>query len=168
MEHIMITVGDVVRHRVLGNEKVVVGIGEDRYLCVYREDVRQDGSLRPNARVAMHRQENLHKIGHLAVAASINLAHLYGKEFKQTRRLRKGNLFLEEIVPYTLFAVAVIFIVLAVLSGVGTARSHLETFFFKKIEEQKKDLFDEAQQMHRQGLNEEEIKNRLKEKMLGQ
>ena len=162
----MLSIGDVVRHRILGNEKVIVGIGQDRYLCVYREDVEENGNLRSNARVAMHRQENLHKIGRIGIVSSVSLDQLYGKEFKQTRHLRRRNLFIEEIVPYTLFAVAMVFITMALFSGVETVRSHFEPFFFKKVEERKSALIREAERMHREGMPRREIKRSLKEKAL--
>lgn len=138
-----LSVGDIVRHRVLGADKVIVGIGEDRYLCVYREDLRNDGSLKPEARVAMHRKENLHKVGEADAVIQIDLDALYGKEFRQVRRFRRRNLFTEEVIPYFLFAVASLLIVFAVLSGVDTARSHFEAVFFKRLEEKQNQLMGE-------------------------
>jgi len=128
----MLEVGDVVRHRVLGSEKIVVGVSRDRYLCVYQGDVGEDGRLQPNARVAMHRGESLRKVGRLDTILPVNLEELYGQEYKQTTRLRRRNLFREEIVPYTLFLVATLLIILAVFSGVDKARPHIEAAFFKK------------------------------------
>ena len=159
----MLSVGDVVRHRILGSEKVVVGIGQDRYLCVYREDVQGDGYLRPNARIAMHRQENLHKIGRIDAVNPVALDQLFGKELKQIRHLRKRNFFKEEVVPYLLFAVASVLIALAFFSSVDKTRSHIETFFFKKVEEKKMELMKEGVQK----VREQREAERVRQKELG-
>ena len=114
--HPFLSVGDVVRHRLLGREKIVVGMGEDRYLCIVREDMLQNGRLRPNARVALHRAEHLQKIGHIEIGNAVDLTNLCTKELKQVRRVGRRNIFTQEIIPYLLFLVAGALIVLAVLS----------------------------------------------------
>ena len=136
-------VGDIVKHRILGREKVVVGMGEDRCLCAYREDIQQDGHLRPNARVALHRQESLHRIGHYGEVVPISLNDLYGKELKQKRWLHRRNLFREEVVPYFLFLVASALIVLALLSALGKVHSYIDTLVSRKADQIKTELIKE-------------------------
>ena len=133
-------VGDVVQHRILGSEKVIVGVGEDRYLCAHRDDILGDGRLRPQARVALHRQESLRKIGRHDPVVAVNLGTFYGKEFKQHHRLRRMNQWMDDIIPYFLFLVAAVLIVLAVFSGTQQARKGIEQSFFKTVEGKKLEL----------------------------
>ncbi len=129
-----LSIGDIVKHRVLGKEKVVVGIGDDRYLCVPREEIREDGRLRPEARVALHHGASLDKVGTHGKVVAIDLRQLYAEEYKQIRRLHRRNLFREEVLPYSLFLLASLLILLAVFSGLESARPHIDAAFFRKVE----------------------------------
>ena len=142
-----ISVGDVVRHRVLGSEKVVVGIGSGRYLCASREDVLGDGRLRPAARVALHRRESLDKVGRHGTVIEVDLTQLCEQESKQVHRMRKRNIFKEEIVPYGLFLLAGLLILLAILSGAENLRAQINAAFFGKIEEKKTELRREIEKV---------------------
>lgn len=134
-------VGDIVLHRLLGKEKVIVGVGQDRYLCAYRGDIGRDGHPRPNARLAMHREESLSKIGHHEFVVPVDLHHLCGKEFRRVRKffgqpiLRK-----EEIFSFALLFTVGVLIVLAFLSMVATGRSYISTLFFQKVDEKKAEI----------------------------
>jgi len=97
MGQTQLSVGDVVQHRILGSEKVIVGVGADRYLCVSQEDIGRDGRLRPKARVALHRAESLRKIEHREDVVPVQLDRLAEKEFKQTHRLRIEAIFFKAV-----------------------------------------------------------------------
>ena len=73
-------IGDIVRHAILETDKIIVGIGKDRYLCVHLEDVDPGGRLRPNSRVAMHRGIHLERVGYRKGVAEVNLGQLYQQE----------------------------------------------------------------------------------------
>ena len=161
-----LSVGDVVRHRVLGSEKIIVGISSGRYLCASCEDVLEDGRLRPEARVALHHRESLDKIGRHGTVVTVNLHQLCEKEFKEVHRLRRRNIFREEVIPYSLFLLASILIVLGILSGLEGARAHIEATFFRKVEEKKIELRREAGKVHQNGIDAEEIKK--PKRILGQ
>lgn len=113
--------GDVVRHTVLGTQKIIVGVGNDRYLCVHVEDVTPEGRLRLNARVAMHRAANLEKVGYREGVAEVNLEDLYRKEMISRHPLMK-QLFREDMLINGLFLLAVGFIILALFAAISRAR----------------------------------------------
>lgn len=120
--------GDVVRHALLDTEKIVVGVGEDRYLCVHLEDVDPYGHLRPNARVAMHRGVSLHKVGHREGILGVDLHHLYQGE-GTSRHTFLRRLLRERILIQALFLLAFLFIILAVVSWVDALRFYFEQLF---------------------------------------
>ena len=117
--------GDIVRHKLLESEKVVVGAGKDRYLCVRLEDIGEDGRIRTNARVAMHQGDHLRKVGHREDVVAIDMNALYEKE-KMMRHSLRHRWLRQEILVNTLFILAMLLIVMAVFSGVETARRRVE------------------------------------------
>jgi len=164
----MLEIGDVVRHRVLGSEKIVVGIGGNRFLCAYSSDLLKDGHLRPQARIALHREEHLEKVGHVE-AHSVNLSQLYEKELKTTRRLRRRNLFRREIAPAVLFAVAVAPLVFVLFAGIEAVQGGIENLFFHMVERAKSQLMAEEVDKIRQETSRKEAspkEERLKQKFL--
>ena len=142
-----LAIGDIVTHRILGTDKVIVGLRKDRYLCVPREDIQEDGRLRPEACVALHHRENLDKTGHYGAVIAVDLSKLCEKEFKQIHHFRRRNIFREEVIPYSLFLLASILIVLGILSGVENLRAGIETTFFRKVEEKKTELRREIEKV---------------------
>ena len=148
------SVGDIVWHRIMGTEKVVVGVKGDRYLCAYRRDIRENGCLLGEARVAIHRRESLRKVGRLETVLPVSLTDLYEEEYKEIFRIYKKNLFREEIIPNGLFFLAMILVVLALLAGVEGVRTRIEATFFKKVDEKKTELMQGVIKLHEQKLNE--------------
>jgi|GEM_PF-2749692 len=134
------TKGDIVEHKVLETKKIVVGIGKDRYLCVHPEDIGPDGRVRPNARVAMHRANNLQKVGYRHDVEGIDLGHLYQKE-SVARYTFVKRVMRQEVLAQGLFALAAVLIVLALLSGIDIARRGIDRFADRKVEQIKKDLY---------------------------
>ena len=134
--------GDVVRHTVLGTEKVIVGVGNDRYLCVHVGDLTLEGHLRTNARVAMHRAANLEKVGYREGIAEVDLDDLYKKEMIARHPLAK-RLFREEFLINGLFLLAIGFVLLALLTAIDKARQTIEKRFFEKVEQVKSEYRQE-------------------------
>ena len=134
------TKGDVVEHKVLETRKVIVGIGKDRYLCVHPEDIGPDGRVLPNARVAMHRANNLQKVGYRHDVEGIDLGHLYQKE-SIARHTFMRRVMRQEVLTQGLFILAAVLTVLALLSGIDIARKELDRFVNKKVEDVKTDLY---------------------------
>ena len=62
------------------------------------------------------------------------------------------------MIPYGLFLLASILIVLDILSGLEGARAHIEAAFFRKVEEKKTGLRREVEKAHQSGIGAEEIK----------
>ena len=122
-------VGDVVRHRLLAREKVIVGIRENRCLCASREDILEDGRLRPNARVVLHHQESLEKIGSLGKITPVHFDRLYDHDPKQV--LRKRYFSKEQLLLYALLIVTITPVSFLLLTGIESARSHIEIGFFR-------------------------------------
>jgi len=118
--------GDIVRHTILETEKIVIGVGRDRYLCVHPNDVSTDGQIRSHARVAMHRSINLEKIGFRDGIKEMNLENLYQQEIV-TRRLFRGKWFRREVLINLLFILAATFVVIALFEGIDYVREKLET-----------------------------------------
>ena len=126
-------VGDIVRHRIFGSEKVIIGIWKNRYLCASSEDIQADGHLRPRARVALHEGGNLHKIGHHGQVMMVDVDHLYEKELKQTKHFQRTAVFKKKVALYLLFIVTVTPICYALLAGVERVRSNIESTFFRML-----------------------------------
>lgn len=126
--------GDIVQHELLESQKVVVGIGKDRYLCVRLEDIGEDGRIRANARVAMHQRHHLRKVGHREDIAAIDMNALYEKE-KVMRHSLQHRWLRQEILINTLFVLAMLLVVMAVFSGIEAARHKVDQEFLKKMEE---------------------------------
>ena len=157
LKQTMFAIGDVVQHRILGSEKVIVGLREDRYLCASRGDIQENGRLRPEARVAMHRRESLRKVGRLETVRPVNMTDLYEQEYRQTHRIHRKNFFKEEMIPYSLFLLAVVLIVLALLTGVDEVRARIESTFFRKVEGKKIELRRGVEKARQNGIDAEEI-----------
>ena len=121
------------RHEVLESEKVVVGVGKDRYLCVHLADVGPDGRIRSNARVAMHRGNHLRKVGRREDVIAVDLEALYHKEVV-VRHSFSRRWLREEILINSLFVLAAVLIVMALFTGIDTARRKLEQEFLTKEE----------------------------------
>ena len=138
-----LSVGDIVRHRVLGKEKVIIGIGKDRYLCATPEDIQADGRLRSQARVTLHRGKNLHKIDHHGKVMAVSLDHLYERELKQARRLQRRDAFKKRAMPYLLLTVTVVPICFVLLSGLEMGRSHIESTFLNMLARQALESMEE-------------------------
>ncbi|MBI4436568.1 MAG: hypothetical protein HY590_04065 [Candidatus Omnitrophica bacterium] len=134
--------GDVVEHTVLETQKVIVGVGKDRYLCVHVEDVGPDGRVRPNARVAMHRGDHLQKVGYRPDVVEIDLNRLYQKE-STTRRTFIHRVMRQEVLAQGLFILAAVLIVLALFSGIDIARKGLDRFVTQKIDEKRKEIYQD-------------------------
>lgn len=125
--------GDIVRHELLEAEKVVVGVGKDRYLCVRLEDIGPDGRIRANARVAMHQGQHLRGVGHRDNTIGLDMGALYEKE-KVKRHSLRHRWLRQEILINSLFALGVFLILMAVFSGIEVARRKVEQEFFKRTE----------------------------------
>lgn len=151
--------GDIVRHTLLESEKVVVGVGKDRYLCVRLEDIGEGGRIRTNARVAMHQGHHLRKVGHHEDVIAIDINALYEKE-KLMRHSLRHRWLRQEILVNTLFVLAMLLIVMAVFSGIETARRRVEQEFLKKTEDIKNE--------YRKKIKKEIEQNRHEEKQYTQ
>lgn len=137
--------GDVVQHQILGTDKVVVGVGNDRYLCVHIEDISAEGQIRPNARVAIHRATNLQKVGRRENVAEVNLNNLYGRELV-ARHTFTPHWFKEEFISQGLFLLACLLIIFALISGFLLIRKDIHLAIDRKIESIKTQLYQEHQQ----------------------
>ncbi len=116
--------GDIVWHSILETRKVIVGSGKDRYLCVHPEEIGPDGKIRPNARVAMHRADNLEKVGFQEGVVEVDLEGLYKKESFARHKVKR--FIKDEIVTNALFVLAAVLIVLALLSLIDRVRLTLD------------------------------------------
>jgi len=137
--------GDIVRHTVLESEKIIVGVGKDRYLCVRLADLGSDGRIRSNARVAMHRAASLQKIGHRDDIIEVNLTNLYKQE-SISRHTFMERWLREEVLINALFLFAVVFIALAFFSGINLARHRLKEYVSKKADEKEMEYRSKVRQ----------------------
>ena len=150
-----LAVGDIVRHEIFGSQKVIVGIGKNRYLCASPEDIQADGHLRPQARVALHRGESLYKIGHYGKVIAIDIGHLYEKELKQAGRLQRAAIFKKKAVPYLLLIVVVAPTCYALLAVRDVVHSNIESTLLRRLIEQELESAGEKKESDQKKPGEE-------------
>ncbi|MFH1858570.1 MAG: hypothetical protein ABH845_06705 [Candidatus Omnitrophota bacterium] len=154
-------IGDIVQHSKLETDKVIVGAGRDRYLCVHPEDIGSDGKVRPHARVALHRAVHLQKVGHHDGVIEISLQNLYRDEAVSKHGLpRRGKV--RKFFLGALLALAACLLVLLLFTAIEMAREGIEQFTFRKIDKFKVKLYKEVQKKAKK-MSPQEI-DALKEK----
>ncbi len=83
-------IGDIVEHTISGKRKVIVGIENNRYLCLEENELTADGRVKENSRVSVHSGNNFYLTGNIANVQVVNPRHLFSKK-KITANLKPAR-----------------------------------------------------------------------------
>lgn len=131
-------VGDIVEHRILRKRKVIVGIQDDKYFCVERNNFNPRGEVQPDSRISIHSGANFYVIGHIPNVAPINPQDMFGRK-KVTTNVKPPND--RQTVLIIVIAALTIFVILSSL--IVTTRKGVENLLNSKAQSIKEQLKNE-------------------------